>query len=140
MDSRATTTRTPERTKRITAKRLGYAVLALFQLAFIVTELAWSPNRDKNRARVWAPILFLLLPDVALIGEDVANQRLHPTAAPFHRALHRIFPGPVLLIAVGFLIPDSPSFLSGLGWGTHIAFDRALGNDRRDDGRGPNRG
>ncbi|HEX5505917.1 MAG TPA: hypothetical protein VFW96_25085 [Thermomicrobiales bacterium] len=117
------------------ARRGGYGAYALFQLAFIVTELVWSPNRDKNRRRLWAPLLFLALPDAPLLAGGGAG-RARGRAGSLYTRVHRLWPGPTLLTAAGFLWPDSPCFLAGLGWGAHVALERAVDLDGRD-GRGP---
>ena len=117
------------------AKRLGYAALTLFFVAFLVTEMVWSPNSAHNRAEIWAPLVFLILPDVSLLfgmGSGLERGQIHPRAVRLYNLVHRFWIGPAIAIVAGFLFPTSPWFLVGLAWGAHIAFDRALGLGLRD--------
>ena len=116
-------------------RRIGWATIALFFLLFLATELTVSPHAEENRSLIWSPILFGLLPDIALligIGSDLDRGQLHPRAVWAYNLLHVWWLGPMLLLGGGLLAPHSPLWLGGLAWMSHIAIDRTLGFRPRD--------
>ncbi len=115
--------------------RIGWALVAAFFLLFLVTELTVSPHAEENHSLIWSPILFGLLPDVALllgIGANLDPGQLHPRAVRLYNLLHAWWLGPVLLLGGGLLAPHSPLWLGGLAWMSHIAIDRTFGFGPRD--------
>jgi hypothetical protein len=115
-------------------KRIGYAWLGLLLVAISVADLVWLPSRSADRAHLWALVLFLLLPDVALLlglGNRLQRGQIHPRAVIAYNLVHRLW-GPAITIVLGLLTPSSPLLLAGLGWAVHVAADRALGFGLRD--------
>lgn len=110
-----------------------WAVLAIALLAFGVFE---AVKYGWVAAGVF--VLFLLLPDVALIGAFDARRRgaLLPSRVAFYNALHQPWlPLAMMLAAMVVPLPvlglglrgGLELFLAGLGWLTHVAADRAFG-------------
>ncbi len=110
-----------------------WAALAIVLLAFGVFE---AVKYGWVAAGVF--VLFLLLPDVALIGAFDGTRRgaLLPSRVAFYNALHRPWV-PLAMMIASMIIPlpvlglglrgGLELFLAGLGWLTHVAADRAFG-------------
>lgn len=109
---------------------LGFAVFEAVKYGWVATGVL---------------LLFVLLPDIALIGAFAERGRLAPERVGVYNLLHT--PAiPLALIVVSILLP-LPSlgwglrgglelFLAGLAWLLHICIDRAAGFGLRDrDGR-----
>ena len=122
-------------TRTRTPARIGWGLVAAFFVLFLVTELTVSPHAQENRSLIWSPILFGLLPDVALltgIGSNLDRGQLHPRAVRLYNLLHAWWLGPMLMLGGGLLAPHSPLWLGGLAWMSHIGIDRTLGFGPRD--------
>ena len=122
-------------TRTRTPARIGWALVAAFFLLFLVTELTVSPHAQENRSLIWSPILFGLLPDIALllgIGANLDLGQLHPRAVWVYNLLHAWRLAPVLMLGGGLLLPHSPLWLGGLAWMAHIGIDRTFGFGPRD--------
>lgn len=123
--------------------RFAWALFALGLIVVLIVESArygWAIGS--------AVIVFLLLPDVALIGafDRARPGSLKPERVAFYNALHRPWPGLVLL-AIGALLflpalGGAPALggvpagravaAAGLAWLAHVAVDRASGYGLRD--------
>ncbi len=107
-------------------KRVAWAALAVFLLAFVVLEVI-----NHGVAALAAALVFLIVPDLAMvIGAGAAGKgKLSPKAVPYYNLLHRPWiPLAVLVVySAGLLGEWVPLFTAGLGWLTHIAADRAFG-------------
>ncbi|WP_328322908.1 DUF4260 domain-containing protein [Kribbella sp. NBC_00382] len=113
------------------AKRVSWAALATFLLAFVVLEVI-----NHGIPALVAAVLFLIVPDLPmLIGASTAARgKLSPKAVPYYNLVHRPWiPLAVLVVySVGALGDWVPLFTAGLGWLTHIALDRAFGYGLRE--------
>jgi Domain of unknown function (DUF4260) len=104
--------------------RVAYAGLAAALLASAVTLIVvWD-------AAWWQTVAFALGPDLAVlygIAPGLARGQLHPRAVSLYNALHRFW-GP-LALAIAALAAGLPlGYVAGaVGWGLHVAFDRAIG-------------
>lgn len=88
-------------------------------------------------------IVFLILPDISLIGAFAERGRLHPNRVAFYNLMHNVAV-PAALIVVGvaiFLITGGIEHgfwgiaFAGLAWFVHIALDRVFGFGlRAEDG------
>jgi hypothetical protein len=111
-------------TTTFTAKRLGYAVLAVALGAAAVYEAV------KHGTGYWQLGVFAIAPDVPLLfgaGSGLEKGQLHPRAVPAYNAVHRFW-GPVALGAVAAFGLIPPGYLVGaLAWGFHVSLDRAVG-------------
>lgn len=107
------------------AKRVAWAALAVFLLAFVVLEVI-----NHGVAAGVAALLFLIAPDLPM----VIGGKLSPRAVPYYNFVHRPWiPLAVLLAYSAGLLGDwVPLFTAGLGWLTHIALDRAFGYGLRN--------
>ncbi len=82
-------------------------------------------------------VLFLLLPDIALVGAFDPDRQgmLRPRSVAFYNALHRPW-APLAIGALGIALTAAGGsalvFFAGLAWLAHIAADRALGYGLRD--------
>lgn len=104
--------------------RAAYAGLAAVLLAsavalIVVWDAAW-----------WQTVAFAVAPDLAVlygIAPGLAREQLHPRSVYLYNALHRFW-GP-LALALAALAAGLPlGYLAGaIGWGSHVAFDRAIG-------------
>ncbi|MEV6417911.1 DUF4260 family protein [Kribbella sp. NPDC051718] len=107
------------------AKRVAWAALATFLLAFLVLEVI-----NHGFPALAAAVLFLIVPDLpVLIGASTAaHGKLAPKAVPYYNLAHRPWiPLAVLLTySVGVLGDWVPLFTAALGWLTHIALDRTF--------------
>jgi hypothetical protein len=116
---------------RRVAKRVAWAALAVFLLAFIVLEVI----NHGGMALVTA-LLLLIAPDLTIfIGAGAAgNGKLSPKALPYYNVVHRPWiPLAVLVVySAGGLGDWVPLFTAGLGWLAHIALDRTFGNGLRE--------
>lgn len=109
-------------------RKLLYGVLSLALIAFLIFESAkygWAAGLTV--------LIFLILPDLALIGGFAEPGRLNPRAVPVYNVLHSYWI-PVALIAISFLpLPELwlrsglEVFLAGVAWATHITVDRTVG-------------
>jgi len=119
--------------------RVFYAGLAVALLGSILALLI------RSDADWWLAVVFALAPDLGVldgIAAGPARGQLHPRAVPLDNALHRFW-GPVGLIIVTVAAGLPRAWLAaGLGWGFHVAFDRAIGlrlrsrdGFKRGDGR-----
>jgi uncharacterized protein DUF4260 len=117
------------------AKRVAWAALAVFLLAFIVLEVM-----NHGVSALVAALLLLIAPDLTMfigigIGAGAAgNGKLSRKAVPYYNLLHRPWiPLAVLVVySVGVLGDWVPLFTAGLGWLTHIALDRSFGYGLRE--------
>jgi hypothetical protein len=111
---------------RQVVKRVAWAVLAVFLLAFIVLEVV-----NHGSSALVAALLFLIAPDLTMfIGAGAADKgKLSPKAVPYYNFMHRpgIAPAVLVVYSVGGLGDWVPLFTAGLGWLAHIALDRAFG-------------
>lgn len=116
---------------RPVAKRVAWAALAAFLLAFIVIEVI-----NHGGSALVAALLLLIVPNLTMfIGASAGgNGKLSPKAVPHYNAMHRPWiPLAVLVVyTVGGLGAWVPLFTAGLGWLAHIAVDRAFGYGLRD--------
>jgi len=116
---------------RQVAKRVAWAALAAFLLAFIVLEVI-----NHGGSALVAALLLLITPDLTmLIGAGVADKgKLSPKAVPYYNVMHRPWiPLAVLVVySAGGLGDWVPLFTAGLGWLAHIALDRAFGYGLRE--------
>jgi len=116
---------------RHVARRVAWAALAVFLLAFLVLEVI-----NHGGPALVAALLFLIAPDLTmLIGAGSAGHgKLSPKAVPFYNAAHRPWlPLAVLVVySAGGLGDWVPLFTAGLGWLAHIAVDRAFGYGPRE--------
>ncbi|WET76294.1 DUF4260 family protein [Amycolatopsis sp. QT-25] len=116
---------------RQVAKRVAWAALAAFLLAFIVLEVI-----NHGGSALVAALLLLIAPDLTmLIGAGVAGKgKLSPKAVPYYNVMHRPWiPLAVLVVySAGGLGDWVPLFTAGLGWLAHIALDRAFGYGLRE--------
>ncbi|MGE7693673.1 DUF4260 domain-containing protein [Lysinibacillus sp. NPDC094177] len=67
-------------------------------------------------------VLFLLLPDVSMIGYIVNTK----VGALFYNIGHSLVV-PVILLIIGFVIVSTPLLMASIIWLAHIFLDRALG-------------
>ncbi|MEV6877853.1 DUF4260 family protein [Amycolatopsis sp. NPDC051128] len=108
------------------AKRVAWAALAVFLLAFIVLEVI-----NHGGPALVAALLLLIAPDLTMfIGAGAAGDgKLSPKAVPWYNFMHR--PWIPLAVLAGYsaggLGDWVPLFTAGLGWLAHIALDRAFG-------------
>lgn len=113
------------------AKRVAWAALAAFLLAFIVLEVI-----NHGGPALVAAVLLLIAPYlVRFIDAGAAgNGKLSPKAVPYYNIAHRPWiPLAVLVVySVGVLGEWVPLFTAGLGWLAHIALDRAFGHGLRE--------
>lgn len=111
---------------RQATKRVAWAALAAFLLAFIVLEVI-----NHGGSALVAALLFLIAPDLTMvIGAGTAgNGMLSPKAVPYYNLAHRPWiPLTVLVVySLGGLGDWVPVFTAALGWLAHIALDRAFG-------------
>lgn len=116
---------------RQVAKRVAWAALAAFLLAFIVLEVI-----NHGGSALVAALLFLIAPDLPMfIGASAAGGgKLSPKAVPYYNVMHRPWIPLAVLVAysVGGLGDWVPLFTAGLGWLAHIALDRAFGYGLRE--------
>ena len=102
--------------------RTAYLALAGLLTAFALYEMV------KNGGTTWLALVFVLVPDVALIygaAPGLERGQLHPRAVRFYNVLHS-FVIPACLMVAGIWLP--PVVLAGgLMWAAHIALDRGLG-------------
>lgn len=112
-------------------KRVAWAALAVFLLAFIVLEVI-----NHGGSALVAAILLLIAPDLAMLidvrGAD--RGKVSPKAVRYYNLVHRPWiPLAVLVVySVGALGDWVPLFTAGLGWLAHIALDRTFGYDLRE--------
>lgn len=113
------------------AKRVAWAALAVFSLAFIVLEVI-----NHGSSALVAALLLLIAPDLTMvIGAGAAGDgKLSPKAVPYYNIVHRPWIPLAVLVAysVGGLGDWVPLFTAGLGWLAHIAVDRAFGYGLRE--------
>ena len=106
-----------------TARRLGWGIAAAALLAANVLQV-------QDHGGGWLALGFALMPDLGLIaGIDRGLQKgqLAPRAVPIYNALHRLV-GPFVLTLLVIAGALPPIWLSAaLGWGLHVAIDRAVG-------------
>ena len=114
-----------------TARRLGWGIAATALLAATVLQV-------QDHGGGWLALGFALMPDLGLIAgidRGLHKGQLAPRAVPIYNALHRLV-GPValaLLVLSGAL--PAIWLSAALGWGLHVAIDRAVGYGlRRSDG------
>ena len=107
--------------------RILWTLAALVLLPLVIAEAISS-----GWIAAGVIVLFLLLPDVALIGAFDAQRQgmLKPQRVAAYNALHR--PWAPLLIIVAGLFPLAAGgsallLFAGLSWVAHIAADRAFG-------------
>jgi hypothetical protein len=116
---------------RQVVKRVAWAALAAFLLAFIVLEVI-----NHGGSALVAALLLLIVPDLTMvIGAGAAGDgKLSPKAVPYYNLMHRPWiPLAVLVIySLGGLGDWVPLFTAGLGWLAHIALDRAFGYGLRE--------
>jgi hypothetical protein len=116
---------------RQVVKRVAWAVLAAFLLAFIVLEVV-----NHGGSALVAALLLLIVPDLTMvIGASAARHgTLSPKAVPYYNFMHRPWvPLAVLVVySLGGLGDWVPLFTAGLGWLAHIALDRAFGYGLRE--------
>jgi hypothetical protein len=116
---------------RQVVKRVAWAALAAFSLAFIVLEVI-----NHGGSALIAAFLLLIAPDLTMfIGARAAGDgKLSPKAVPWYNVMHRPWiPLAVLVVySVGGLGDWVPLFTAGLGWLAHIALDRAFGYGLRE--------
>ncbi|ANN17473.1 hypothetical protein SD37_18675 [Amycolatopsis orientalis] len=118
---------------RHVAKRVAWAALAVFLLAFIVLEVI-----NHGGPALAAALLLLIAPDLSMFvgaGDGTAGGgKLSPKAVPYYNLMHRPWiPLAVLVVySFGVLGDWVPLFTAGLGWLTHIAVDRAFGYGLRE--------
>jgi uncharacterized protein DUF4260 len=116
---------------RQVAKRVAWAALAAFLLAFIVLEVI-----NHGGSALLGALLFLIAPDLTMvIGAGTAgNGKLAPKAVPYYNIVHRPWiPLAVLVVySAGGLGEWVPLFTAGLGWLAHVALDRAFGYGLRE--------
>jgi hypothetical protein len=112
-------------------KRVAWAALAVFLLAFVVLEVI-----NHGGPALVAALLLLVAPDLTMvIGDGAAGDgKLSPKAVPYYNAVHRPWiPLAVLIVySVGALGSWVPLFTAGLGWLAHVALDRAFGYGLRE--------
>jgi hypothetical protein len=112
-------------------KRVAWAALAVFLLAFVVLEVI-----NHGGPALVAALLLLVAPDLTMvIGAGTAGDgKLSPKAVPYYNAVHRPWIPLAVLIgySVGGLGDWVPLFTAGLGWLAHIALDRAFGYGLRE--------
>lgn len=113
--------------------RTLWAALAIALIAFSVFEAI-----KYGWVATGVILLFLLLPDVALIGAFDPQRRgaLLPSRVAFYNALHQPWI-PLAMVVAAMTIPfpelgwglrgGLELFLAGLAWLAHIAADRAFG-------------
>lgn len=105
------------------ARRIGWGLAAAGLLAGTILQV-------QDHGGGWLALGFALMPDLGLIAGiegGLQKGQLAPRAVPIYNALHR-FVGPValaLLVVAGALPMIWLS--AALGWGLHIAIDRAVG-------------
>ncbi|GAA3928744.1 DUF4260 family protein [Microbacterium soli] len=117
--------------------RAAWALAALLSLTLLVYEsvtYGWAMGATV--------VVFLLLPDIALIGgfDPVRPGRLRVSHIPLYNALHRPWAGLALLLlgalvtlpAIGGVEGGKLIAAAGLAWIAHIAVDRAVGYGLRD--------
>ncbi len=78
----------------------------------------------------WQLWVFLVMPDLALLygmAPGLAKGRLHPRAVRHYNLLHQPFLPALMCLAALLLLGGGPWLAGGLGWGAHIAIDRAVG-------------
>ena len=122
-------------TRTRTPARIGWALVAAFFLLFLVTELTVSPHAMENRSLIWSPILFGVLPDIALLLGSAPTSTVASFTPARCGSTTCSTPGglaPVLMLGGGLLLPHSPLWLGGLAWMSHIGIDRTLGFGPRD--------
>jgi len=116
---------------RQVTKRVAWAALAAFLLAFIVLEVI-----NHGGSALAAALLFLIAPDLPMFIDASAagDGKLSPKAVPYYNLMHRPWiPLAVLVVySVGGLGDWVPLFTAGLGWLAHIALDRAFGYGLRE--------
>ncbi|MEU4446164.1 DUF4260 family protein [Actinosynnema sp. NPDC050801] len=113
------------------AKRVAWAALAVFLLAFIVLEVI-----NHGGSALIGALLLLIAPDLTMvIGAGAAGHgRLSPKAVPYYNLVHRPWIPLAVLVCYSFgaLGDWVPLFTAGLGWLAHIALDRAFGYGLRE--------
>jgi hypothetical protein len=113
------------------AKRVAWAALAVFLLAFIVLEVI-----NHGGSALVAALLLMVAPDLTMLigARDGGDGRLSPRAVPYYNAMHRPWvPLAVLVVySAGGLGSWVPLFTAALGWLAHIALDRAFGYGLRE--------
>lgn len=116
---------------RQVVKRVAWAALAVFLLAFIVLEVI-----NHGGSALVAALLLLMAPDLTMfIGASTAgNGKLSPKAVPYYNLMHQPWIPLALLVvySIGGLGDWVPLFTAGLGWLAHIALDRAFGYGLRE--------
>jgi hypothetical protein len=116
---------------RPAAKRVAWAALAVFLLAFIVLEVI-----NHGGSALVAALLLMVAPDLTMLvgASEGGNGRLSPRAVPYYNAMHRPWiPLAVLVVySAGGLGTWVPLFVGALGWLAHIALDRAFGYGLRE--------
>jgi hypothetical protein len=123
------------RTSTGVAKRVAWAALAVFLLAFVVLEVI-----NHGATAGVAALLFLIAPDLTMLIGTGGNGKLSPRAVPYYNLVHRPWIPLAVLVAYssGLLGDWVPLFTAGLGWLTHIALERTFGYGLRDhDGSRP---
>jgi len=104
--------------------------------AVAIVLLAVTALQVQNHGGGWYALGFALMPDLGLLAgaaRGLEKGQLAPRAAPLYNALHR-FGGPAILggLAVAGLLP-AVWLSAALGWGLHIAVDRAVGYGLRGE-------
>lgn len=118
---------------RQVVRRVAWAALAVFLLAFIVLEVV-----NHGVSALIAALLLLIAPDLTmLVGaspEVAGSGKLPPKAVPYYNFAHQPWiPLAVLVVySVGGLGDWVPLFTAGLGWLAHVALDRAFGYGLRE--------
>ncbi|NUT95396.1 MAG: DUF4260 family protein [Saccharothrix sp.] len=112
---------------RRVAKRVAWAALAVFLLAFIVLEVV-----NHGGPALVAALLFLIAPDLTMVigaSTSTGKGKQSPKAVPYYNFMHRPWiPLAVLVVySAGGLGDWVPLFTAALGWLAHIAADRAFG-------------
>ena len=111
------------------ARRVAWAALAVFLLAFVALEVI-----NHGGSALAAALLFLIAPDLTLFIGTGGNGRLAPKAVPYYNFAHRPWLPLAVLIAysTGALGDWVPLFTAALGWLAHVALDRAFGYGLRE--------
>jgi hypothetical protein len=109
------------------AKRVAWAALAVFLLAFIALEVV-----NHGIPALVAALLFLIAPDLTMLTKTGVTSNPPPRAVPYYNLAHRAWiPLTVLLIySIGLLGDWVPLFTAALGWLAHIALHQTFGNVR----------
>lgn len=106
-----------------TTRRIGWgiAAAALLTAAVLVAQ---------DHGGGWLALGFALMPDLGLlagIDRGLSKGQLAPRAVPIYNAFHRfVGPAAMAMLVLSGVLP-AIWLAAALGWGLHIAIDRAAG-------------